>query len=344
MEVQENAFAPEDTTIHSVSLSDDAARRLQDVRAKVVGALRSPETNLEHAVNDIRQTVAHEAHRAEEVVDHAEAKAKHALAPTHGDQESELQSPLSPQTPQRTAAGGDEEEGQWESDAEGDGDSVSEETANTTAGPSSGTGTAIRQKSRSPKIKVPKIAMIRPPHGGVGGGRRRMSIRRGMLGARIAHPLHPKDKGDGHGERGDQHRDMQTVDGIPLPAGMSRESSGSEQERGRRPRPSHSDSRASSIRLMHRRVDSLRSIDTRREASPTRSIRWADEHEGGNSSAGTRRSGGLGSPGILSPVTPTGSLPGSAPPSDDEGEGEGHTPTHTVRFDMPSPLPTRDRR
>ena len=170
-----------------------------------------------------------------------------------------------------------------------------------------------------------------------------MSIRRGMLGARIAHPLHPKDKGDGHGERGDQHRDVQTG-GVPLPAGISRESSGSEQERGRKPRPSHSDSRASSIRLMHRRVDSLRSIDTRREASPTRSIRWADEHEGGNSSAGTRRSGGLGSPGILSPVTPTGSLPGSAPPSDDEGEGEGHTPTHTVRFDMPSPLPTRDRR
>lgn len=344
MEVQHNAYAAEETTVHSLSLSEDATRRLQDVRSRVAGALRSNETNFEHAMNDIRQTISNEAHRAGEAMDHAGDNVKRAFSPTSHSQSSPKLQPQpqpQPQQPQqqqsrqqqRTAAGEEDEE--WMSDAEGDGSSGSTEEE---AGPSSEVG---RQKSRSPKIKAPKLAVLRP-------GRRRMSIRRGMLGARIAHPLHPREHkeheaGEGHGGAGEGEGLRHRPGGVLLPPGMSRESSGSEQERGRRLRPV--DSRASSVRLMHHRVDSLRSIDTRREASPARSVRWADEDGNNNSNSGSgRRSGGLGSPGILSPVTPTGSLPGSNVPSDDEGDGgEGHTPTHTVRFDMPGPT-ARDRR
>ncbi|KAI0087886.1 Sodium/hydrogen exchanger family-domain-containing protein [Irpex rosettiformis] len=350
VEVQENAYAPEQTTIHSLSLPEDAARsRLQDVRVKVAGALRSPERNFEHAINEIKHTVSHEAHRAEDAIDHAEASVKHALEPALG-RDKPPQSPHQTQTPQtqteqqpqRTAAGGDEDE-EWMSDAEGEGESSSAgETAG--AGPSSEAG-GLRQKSRSPKIKTPKLAILRPSHGA--GGRRRMSIRRGMLGARAVHPAHPQKGHDGDG--GEEEGAMYRPQAVPLQAGMSRESSGSEQERGRRMKTA--DSRASSIRLMHNRVDSLRSIDTtRREASPARSVRWADESDG-NNNTGIKRNGnggGLGSPRILSPVTPTGSLPGSSPPSDDEEDMGAHTPTHahtqSVRFDMPTGPPARDRR
>ncbi|KAI0696016.1 hypothetical protein BC835DRAFT_917083 [Cytidiella melzeri] len=269
-----------------MSLSEDASRRLHDVRARVSGALRQPEANIEHAMHDIRDAVSREAHHAEDIMDDLGARARNTLS-------------LSPSSSSRhkpKSAHHDEDE-EWMSDAEGDGD----------GDPAGGSSADGRQKSRSPKSKAPKMAVALKPHG----GRRRMSIRRGMLGARV--PL-SKDP---------QEERASSRDG-------EREESAEQQDRGRRLRTV--DSRASSVRLMHHRVDSLRSIDTatRRDASPTRSIRWADESEGG------RRSG-LNSPGILSPVGRSSPLPAGSDNEDEEVE-EGNTPTSqqpSVRFSVP---------
>jgi sodium/hydrogen antiporter len=289
VEVQENAYAPEETTVHSLSLSEEAARGLQDMKGKVSNALRHPDTNFENALHDLKQTVSREAQRAEGAAEEVGAKAKRALSPRKHHKPS-----------------GHEEDEEWMSDTEGDGPAE--------AG-------ASRQKSRSPKFKPPKLAVLRPNNT----GRRRMSIRRGMLGARVP----PRDQ---NGERSTPVEEVEQPSIIVSRQESSSSSSADQQERGRRPRTG--DSRASSIRLMHHRVDSLRSIDTRREASPARSVRWADEPD-----AHERPMSGASTPGILSPVSPATPLPGSAVPSDDEEDvhATGHQQQHhpSVRFNMP---------
>ena len=185
----------------------------------------------------------------------------------------------------------DEEDEGWQSDREGE--------------PSASTSGTARRHSRSPKSKPPKINVIRPQ----GQGRRR-SIRRGMLGSRILNR---------HGEDAPRH-------GTPTPQESDAEDDAV--ERGRRLPPS----RGPGIGPRHARIDSLRSLDTRsRDASPARSIRWADQDDG--ASTGGRVSGTT-TPGILSPSSPMSPLPGDH----EDGEDSPHGSASHVRFSVPEPV------
>lgn len=204
--------------------------------------------------------------------------------------------------------------------------------------PHAGSSTEGRRQSRSPKTKGPKLGILRP-----GGSTRRRSIRRGMLGVRVL------------GRRHDGESDSMPV--PPRTSHMQSSSGGdadaesdSEHGRGRRsalsPLTSTSPASSSPVRPRHARIDSLRSVDTRsrrslREASPARSIRWADYDSGS-----IHGRSGTSTPGILSPSTPITPLPGSEDEDDDnhvherarDSPPEPATP-HMVRFDVPDSLP-----
>ncbi|KIP05527.1 hypothetical protein PHLGIDRAFT_108137 [Phlebiopsis gigantea 11061_1 CR5-6] len=97
-------------------------------------------------------------------------------------------------------------------------------------------------------------------------------------------------------------------------------------ERGRRLPPS----RGPGIGPRHARIDSLRSLDTRsRDASPARSIRWADQDDGGTGG----RASGTTTPGIRSPSSPMSPLPGD----NEDGEDSPHGSASHVRFSVPEP-------
>lgn len=291
--------------MHSLRVAEGNARdAARHTRERVVTALQDPQRNFDNALGDLEDGVRHEAHRAEEAVASMGAKAKQALSPSASRGRD---------TPPNSTADAAQEDGdeEWMSDGEGD-----------SARPESSAQGEARRQSRSPKLKPPKLAMLRPAPGG-----RRRSIRRGMLGNRVF----------------GRHQDDAAAAAPPEPH-MSRvreqtEPRGAEDQdqRGRRPvlvdRPS--------VRLMHHRVDSLRSIDERsrrslREASPARSIRWADTPPDVASVYGGGTRSGTTTPGILSPSSPITPLPGSEAPSDNEDGSSPNTPTYQVRFDVPT--------
>jgi sodium/hydrogen antiporter len=247
----------------------------------------------------VRTQLQNDLRAAEDAIGTAHDKAKHALSPTTSRQPRE-----------------EEEEG-WQSDREGE---------TSTDAPRTG-----RRQSRSPKVKPPKLAVLRP----AGGKTRRRSIRRGMLDSRTFDRAAPENVATSH-------------DNTLAPS--AEESESDEDERGRRTALSRSPAPliGSGIGPRHARIDSLRSMESHsrfsiREASPARSIRWADTDGSvppdGSSSHG--RNSGHNTPGILSPVSPASPLPPDDAHSEHEHDAEHDSATVTpanstqVRFSIP---------
>ena len=84
VEVQENAYAPEKTTVHSLRLAaeDGTREAAHSLRQKVATALRDPQLTFDHAIENLRTGVQYHAHRAAEAIENAETKTKQALSPT----------------------------------------------------------------------------------------------------------------------------------------------------------------------------------------------------------------------------------------------------------------------
>ena len=294
--MQRNAFGPDDTTVHSMHVAEDAAHgAIAEIRHKLSKTFSPTRGGVDEAATAVGDTIRHEAHEVQNVVERAEAKAKELARVA-------------------SRASQDEEEG-WQSEAEAEDE-----------GETSMQGRQ-KSKSKSPKIKPPKLAVLRP----VTGATRRRSMRKGMLGARAL---------------GRPHLDeFPASPPLVSPEGSSPTTPSTEDfsRRGRHSTPIStplgspiSPASSSSARIRHARIDSLRSIDERhrrslREASPARSIRWADapdtEYTHGRSGASTPRR----------TSTP---LPGSQTGSEDEGEGGGEGGESPwsgaqVRFDIP---------
>lgn len=296
VEVQRNVFGPDETTVHSLKVAQGKAHHaVNDIRARLSQTLGQDQThaNFEDALENVRQRLHDDVQHAEEAVHHAEDKAKHALSPS-GDRPS----------PE------DEDEG-WQSDGEGEASA---------RGASGG-----RKQSRSPKLKPPKLAILRPP-----GQARRRSIRRGMFGGRVLGRHYPDDMAPSHGDS----------------TTLSPADENEEDERGRRSSVARNLGPASpigpGIGPRHARIDSLRSIGSRsrlsRDVSPARSIRWADED--GTTTPGGRHSG-TNTPGIISPGTPLSPLsplPITDPQNAENGEPDAApSSAPTVRFSIPLP-------
>ncbi len=300
--MQKNVFSPhsphDDTMISSIQVAEESAHEtIREIRHKLSHAI-SPDHGAAHTAEE---GLHNGAHHAGQMMDHIEEKAKEALSP--------LKLHSSPAE--------DEDEG-WMSDREGEVQSSSQGN----------------RRSKSPKIKPPKLAVLRP------GARRRASIRRGMLGARTIGRPHIDET-----MPSSQSLPELTIPSSPRTTEIDL-SPDDAQDRGRRSTPIGSAYSTIASRRMprHARIDSLRSINTTsrpslREASPARSIRWADHPETEYYSHG--RSGSH-TPRIMSPSSPITPLPGSEAGSEDEGEGEPATGP-TVRFDLPDPPPTSNR-
>ena len=288
MEVQRNVYGPGDTTTHSVKVAEDAAHdAVSEIRDKLKQTFTegSAHDNFDHIVQNVRQQVHQDVQQAEGVVEHIHDKAKQVEGAVENVIYDKTKRAPSPSTSRQAQ---EEEEG-WQSDQEGESSNASVK--------------AGRRQSRSPKLKPPKIAILKPA-----GKTRRRSIRRGMLDARVLGRTNPEDVAVSRHDK-------------PLATNIE-EVEPEEEDRGRR----------NSIRLppvssgigpRHARIDSLRSMESRsryspREASPARSIRWADT-DGGSMHDGAAthgRSSGYSTPGILSPTTPVSPLP------QDEGQAE----------------------
>ncbi|KAF7791430.1 hypothetical protein EIP86_002446 [Pleurotus ostreatoroseus] len=326
VEVHRNAYAPADTTVHTARVTEDRARdAIHELRHKLSTTLSPPK---------VVEGARHEVDKVENAVENAVNEVSEALAPS-GSQ---------PSQPSQ-----DEEEG-WMSDREDQAESSAH----------------ARAKSKSPRPKAPKppkLAMLRPTVG----ARRRTSIRRGMLGARTfsrAQHDYPPTPGSGTMTPPILQTDEDFERGRSAASTLVNNSdAGSPSSSASASSPWPSFGRSGP---RHARVDSLLAIDPRasrrlREASPARSVRWADEPDteythGRSSRPGTPR-------GWRSPASPATPLPGSEAASENENDseeqgergGNGHH-SHTnsqggdspwsatqVRFSIPDPSPGSGR-
>lgn len=285
VEVQRNVYAPRETTVHSLSVAQDAACEVvNDVRQKLTHPFaKDPEAPFEHVLDNVRQRFEEGVEEAEGAISNVQEKAKHALSPSSSHNHPP-----------------EEDDEGWQSDKEG-------ESSTAPAG-------EPRQKSRSPKPKPPKLTILRP-------AARRRSIRRGMLGARVL-GRHYSDDGV-------------LTRGSDLGAGVPESDAEEDDERGRRASlrspASPLSPGGSGIGPRHARIDSL-SRRSLREASPARSVRWADE-DGGSTHG---RASGANTPRVLSPAVVASPLPGSEAHSENEGEPpEGAVSPSHVRFSVP---------
>ncbi|GJE88795.1 Na(+)/H(+) antiporter [Phanerochaete sordida] len=309
VEVQRNVYGPGETTNHTLNIAQDKSRHaVEDIRTKLSQTFspEHPPGEFERALDNIREHLHNDVELAGEAVHHCEDKVKHALGTSDDRPPAE-----------------EEDEG-WQSDGEGE---TSAQGA-TRADEASET----RRQSRSPKSKPPKLAILRTPKPPKPPNQaRRRSIRRGMLGARVLgrHYSDPGRDGDG----------------------LSTPDESDEDDRGRRSSIARNRGPASPIGPglgpRHARIDSLRSIESRsrmsRDASPARSIRWADED-----GVAPGRLSGSATPAILSPTTPLSPLPplpitesGSHGSTAESGDADA-TPTYSVRFSVPT-LPGNSR-
>lgn len=328
VEVQKFAFSPRETDISIFRVAEDAVHdTVQDIRRK------------------LSEGLAHAIQGAERQVENIELKLKANLSP---------QSPPSDR-PQTSQSQDDEEEG-WMSDrSNGEAEEVDADIE----------GERSPSKDSSRRAKSPKPH--RSPKLSVVTGRRRQSVRHGVLSPRHtgAHPS-PDDTAPSPST----HKTSSTTSRPSSAPHPSLGDDDSNEPRGRR--MTHNNARdsssASSLKsptftssrsLRHSRLESLRSPPGSRDLSPARSVRWADEHSPTVSRPGSAhgRNGATTPRGIRSPPS---SIPGTPlAGSDDEGDEpsvtsasapvtsrsdhaesggkEKDSPQSTVRFDLPPP-------
>lgn len=289
-----------------------------------VRTMRVAEDAVHDTINDIRNKLSETFASTHKSIDHAARNIQegvHREAQQAGEAlhnvESRTREALSPTSSRQQNE--DEDEG-WLSDRE----------------EQQGEDSAADARRKHSKVKPPKTAVLRPA-----GSKRRRSIRSGMLGARATRHHSP-----------DSLPQIRTLEASV--EDLNDPDSEPERERGRRPPASGSSTPASPLsgRPHHARIDSLRSLDTHsrrslREASPARSIRWADRpdlDDGHGHLLGHHRShSGASTPRILSPSAGASPLPGaSAATSENEaesGSGEDNIvtspPPAQVRFSIP---------
>ncbi|KAI0927053.1 hypothetical protein AcV5_007692 [Taiwanofungus camphoratus] len=303
VEVHENAYGPQETATNTIRVAQDSASEVvRDIAERIRRApqdLGSVLERAQEAVQEEAEDVPSKAkgiqHRAQHKAQHKTKQAKNAMNIRDDDMEEE------------------EEEG-WMSDASNGAEHAS-------------TSTDGKRRPRSPKQRGTKPPPSRPG----GSGRRRISIRRGLLGPRSLLRSQSEDvvavRRDSDEERGSD-----TASEI------------ADEHRGRRVPHANSVSHGpSSLRSpRHARIDSLRTLDSHsrgsRELSPARSVRFADT---------TERSSGYTTPRIFSPSSPATPLsamtplPGSEAPSGDEQQADNDSPRNQVRFSLPSPADKR---
>ena len=314
VEVQRNAFGPSATTTHTLQVAGEASQRVvDDLRHK----MRHAPQELEKTLNQAEQGIKNEAHEIEGRTREVGSAAMHALSPQT--------SPSSPR--ENGAAAGereqDEEDEGWMSDQ--------------SAGEPSGSGVADKARGKSPKHKG----------GASKGSRKRISIRRGLLGQR-PQTIHYSQSEDNLSSRrpaivvdGDED-ESRNPSGARTPADQDRDQEQQEERRGRssamrsaRPVGSGSGTHTPAhLRPTHRRIDSIRSSAApSREMSPARSVRFADD-------VSRVVSSGLPSPrSPTTPATPNTGTPllnseESQTPTETEQQ-EDDSPRNTVRFSLP---------
>ncbi|EKM51776.1 uncharacterized protein PHACADRAFT_262112 [Phanerochaete carnosa HHB-10118-sp] len=286
VEVQRNVYGPGETTMHSVRVAQDKAHHaVEDIQVKLSQTFNSDNAhaNFDDTLESVRQHLHDDVEHAEEAIHNAGDRVKHAFGASGDGPTAE-----------------DEDEG-WQSDGEGE---------------TSTQGVEETRRSRSPKTKTPKQAILRQPPSQA----RRRSIRRGMFGTRVLGRHYADDAAP-----------VREGGGVLSPADET-----DEEDRGRRSSvPRHRGPKSligPGIGPRHARIDSLRSIESRtrlsRDASPARSIRWADED--GAATPGSRVSG------TNTPLSPLSPLPITDPDSTENGDpGSALSPTYTVRFSVP---------
>ncbi|KAI0076338.1 hypothetical protein K474DRAFT_1663178 [Panus rudis PR-1116 ss-1] len=342
VEVLRNIHAPGATHRNVIRTAhENAHETITNIRTR----LRHAPQEFHDAALNVERDIQHEASEAGHVIHDAEDRVRRAFSPT--------QSQGSGQDPDASAPNAEEEEEGWMSDQEGEG------------------SRAQRRPSKS-SSKRPKIMHSKP----VGAGRRRHSIRRGVLGGGSA-------SGDGNSGTGPSSINRPIQHGRSYSEGMLAPDGEEGDRRGRRPSPREARSPTmpapttptsplSPRSLRHARVESLRSLrPDSRELSPARSIRWADETRnafGGSNGNGATTTSTPGT-GTVTPILMSpGSAPGSELPSEDElnaavaraaarqdsnnshslreGAKEDDSPTGSsqtqVRFDVPPDHPPRE--
>ncbi|EMD40247.1 hypothetical protein CERSUDRAFT_112439 [Gelatoporia subvermispora B] len=293
VEVQKNASSPEETTTETFRVAEDAAEH-------VVGEIRDKIHNAPNFGEIVHKAQDNFHHNSQDLVDMAhevEHKAKQAF----GMRDERRQNG-------HNGDHHDEDDEGWVSDA-----SNGQPHASTSAAEE-------ERRSKSPKSKSPKLPKapsVRPST-----GRRRTSIRRGLLGGRPVSSIARSYSDNLLG----RHREEPEQDQNGYDAGT--ESPGD--ARGRQPALRADTARtASSLRLpRHARVDSLRALESprpSRDQSPTRSVRFAD----------TPERSGFATPRILSPTSALSPTSSSEVSSDVEGETGVDSPRN-VRFSLPA--------
>ncbi|RPD62512.1 hypothetical protein L226DRAFT_504125 [Lentinus tigrinus ALCF2SS1-7] len=280
VEVQRNAFAPSETTSHKLQVAGDASHRVvDDIRHK----MRHAPGELEKTLTQAEQGIKHEAHEIEGRTREAGSAVMHAL---------------SPQTsPSSTTRGNDNEQ---EEEDEG---WMSDQSAGEPSGSGAAGGTA---RGKSPK------------HKGQKGSRKRLSIRRGLLGQR-PQTIHHSQSEDNLSSRrpvvnpNEDEDESRNASGAQTPAEQEPSERRGRSSAMRTSRPSGSGAHPAYPRPTHRRIDSIRSAAPSREMSPARSVRFADDV-----------SRGVSSP--LSPTTPT---------QTETEQQDDDSPRSQVRFSLP---------
>ncbi|KAI0720582.1 Sodium/hydrogen exchanger family-domain-containing protein [Cerioporus squamosus] len=309
VEVQRNVYGPSETTTHRLQVAGEASHR---VVGDIRHKLRHAPEEVENALGQAEQGIKKEAHE----IEHA---AMHALSPQT--------SPSNSRKKQRKERGQDEEDEGW----------MSDQSAGEPSGSGSGAEREGKARGKSPKHKSPK------------GSRKRISIRRGVLGQRPKSILHHSQSEDNFRARRPTVNLNDTDDGD----GESRNASGAQtpaepeqdERRGRTSAmrtstPSGSGTHTPAhVRPTHRRIDSIRSAAPSREMSPARSVRFADDLSR-----------------VVSPTSPTSPRSPTTPHTPDTGtplinseesnsqsqtetdqQEDDDSPRSQVRFSLPGP-------
>lgn len=310
MEVQRNAYDPSETMTNRVRVAEEAsAKIIGDIRDRV----RHAPSEVEEILGQAERSVMREAHEVGAKTREAGQAAMRAISPQTSPKRSQEGQG---HTEQQEGTGSEEDEG-WMSDQSGG------PSAKSAAGTTGKSG-----RSKTPKLKIPKpkISTSRPV--GSGSGRKRMSMRRGVLGQRP--PVIQRSQSEDLPARRQPVPDAEEEGASASGSGSGAQTPDEGRGRSSAMRPPPGARHGSGVHTpRHMRIDSIRSVTQSREMSPARSVRFADEPD---------RSG-YATPRIISPTSPSTPAHVSEAEAETEAEAgaqEDDSPRSQVRFSLPS--------
>ncbi|KAI0826897.1 Sodium/hydrogen exchanger family-domain-containing protein [Trametes gibbosa] len=310
VEVQRNAYDPSETMTNRVRVAEEAsAKIIGDIRDRV----RHAPSEVEEILGQAERSVMREAHEVGAKTREAGQAAMRAISPQTSPKRSQEGQG---HTEQQEGTGSEEDEG-WMSDQSGG------PSAKSAAGTTGKSG-----RSKTPKLKIPKpkISTSRPV--GSGSGRKRMSMRRGVLGQRP--PVIQRSQSEDLPARRQPVPDAEEEGASASGSGSGAQTPDEGRGRSSAMRPPPGARHGSGVHTpRHMRIDSIRSVTQSREMSPARSVRFADEPD---------RSG-YATPRIISPTSPSTPAHVSEAEAETEAEAgaqEDDSPRSQVRFSLPS--------